>query len=93
MSGGVLSALETLSPDDVRKAAEAFSWFGLQPEAEFVLESLSQLENAVQVDAALDALELQFDREYTELVPTDQTLVAAFESRLRSEPEAFSALA
>jgi hypothetical protein len=91
MSGGVLDAIERLSVDQLRQAAEGFRWFGLGDAASFV-ESASQRWQASgrSVDAA-EELESQFDVDYAGVVPNDETLLAAFEERHSIEPTAFAA--
>jgi hypothetical protein len=93
MNGGVWHALESLSPEDLGAACAGFRHFGFDPVADLLQVGGGRV--AVAEDASLEeqeALEAELDQVYYAAIPTDQTLVYAFEQRLQAHPSEFAAL-
>jgi hypothetical protein len=98
MNGGVLHGYEVLSSDDSRHQVAAaiagYRYFGLE-QAAAAVEWLVTQAAGVDLQGDLDTaerLEGEADGRYASAVPTDSTLVEAFEQRYRVEPEAFAAV-
>jgi hypothetical protein len=82
MNGGVEHAAESLSPVEFTAGIEGFQFFGF-PEVSKLLES------AVTTDETeFD----QLDHQYWNHIPSDSTIVHAFQSHLLSSPQSFSPL-
>jgi hypothetical protein len=93
VSGGVLDAIERTSAADQARIGAAFCWFGLEPVAHLLASVQRGIEAAAlaQPDRA-EALELAADRDYQQLVPSDEALATAFRCRLEDDPGAFTHL-
>ena len=82
MNGGVEHATESLSPDEFTAGIEGFRYFGFT-------EVSKLLGSAVTADETeFD----QLDQQYWNHIPSDSTIVHAFESQLHSSPQSFSPL-
>ena len=93
MSGGLLDAVERSSPDQLDAADAGFRWLRMAAAADVVAIVRREVQAGVlDDDQRAEALELRADDEYADVVPTDQTLVDAFEARLAEEPGAFASL-
>lgn len=82
MNGGIDHALETLSKEEYAAGIDGFRYFGL-PKVASILQR------------ARGAMETDFERlnaEYGSLVPSDSTLVHAFQAKLIVSPGVFSPL-
>jgi hypothetical protein len=91
MSGGLLDAVERLGPDALDAAESGYRWLRLGPAADVVAMVRREIEDgALDDDYRAEALELGADDEYGRVIPTDQVLVDAFESRLAEEPDSFA---
>lgn len=91
MSGGLLSAVEEAEPDELDAAEAGYRWLGLDAAAEVVAMVREEVEaGALDDDDRADQLEVEADEAYDRVVPTDQTLVDAFETRFAEAPEAFA---
>jgi hypothetical protein len=80
MNGGIDHAIEVLGKDEYASALNGFYYFGLD-------------HAAAVLERAKGATELQLeqlDAEYGAVVPSDSTLVHAFQVKLLSSPEAFA---
>ena len=90
MSGGVLYALESLAPSQLDAATEGFQYFGL-PDAAQVLR-IGRVASSTEPHSVDEGgqLERELDERYAQCVPTDGTLVQAFEKRFRADPTAFA---
>lgn len=80
MNGGLDHAIEVLGSENYALALNGFRYFGLE-QAAAVLEQAR--------DATEHQLE-KLDAEYGAVVPSDSTLVHAFQVKLLSSPEAFA---
>ncbi|MDX6275340.1 MAG: hypothetical protein QOJ92_2550 [Frankiales bacterium] len=92
MNGGVLHGYEVQSEAEVAAAVAAYRYFGLDQAAaavEWLVAEASDVDLDSDTDAA-ERLEVEGDARYAAAVPTDATLVEAFERRYRAEPEAFA---
>lgn len=91
MNGGVLHAAEALLPGDLAKALESYSYFGLSGIAEVFERAQSEIATPSDEELA-DEIESQLDADYHRLVPSDDTLVRAFERTLSDHPMEFAKL-
>ena len=80
MNGGVVHALEGLSPAELAAAIAGFKYFGLTAAAH-VFE---------QVPDDTEETEERLDQMYWQAVPSDDALVHAFRIKLVASPEAFA---
>jgi hypothetical protein len=93
MSGGLLEASERLGADKLDAAQAGYQWMGLGAAADVLTEVRREIAAGVlDDDDRAERLELSADEDYAAVVPTDQTLVAAFKVRLGEQPEAFASL-
>ena len=89
MSSGLLHAVtEARTASQVDAALAGYRYFGLDDVASVVVSVRTEAANAAEDD--LNHLEGEADSRYHALVPDDATLVAAFESKLATAPEAFA---
>jgi len=89
MNGGLLDAVERTAPEQVDAAEAGYRWFQLDAAAAVIVLVRRELSSGPLDDDAVDALETRVSADYAEAIPTDQTIVDAFESRFRAEPQAF----
>jgi hypothetical protein len=82
MNGGMDHAFEALTREEIQTGARGLSYFDLEPVA-------SLLEEALRVEVGNYE---SFDEKYWSLVPTDDTLVRAFEAMYSDHPDRFSPL-
>jgi hypothetical protein len=90
MSGGVLDAVETATTEDLAAAEDGFRFFALADAADVVARVRSALAAGDLSESDLEELEGDADSRYAAIVPSDETIVERFESRLRSEPDLFA---
>jgi hypothetical protein len=88
MNGGVLHAVECLTPSQIAAAQSGYRFFGLEALAAL----LGRARRILEAGKALEHHERQLDRQYAELVPSDSSLMECFKARLASEPAAFAEL-
>ena len=88
MNGGVLHAVECLSPDQLVAALDGYRHFGFESVAVLIGEA----EKAIQLEQDLDTLEAVFDKQYWAQIPDDGVLVKGFERHLRENPQEYSPL-
>lgn len=86
MNGGVLHALEVLTPDQVRRAASGLEYLGLAQASRVLLETL---EASIRFGDS-EELEVQSNERYWAVVPDDSTLAARFEQVFAERPEDFA---
>jgi hypothetical protein len=90
MSGGVLDAVERMSPD-VENIEDAFQWLGLDGVSSLLASVRQDIAAGVLDDDDLaDGLERDADERYGVLLPSDAVLNAAFRARLKEAPDAFA---
>jgi hypothetical protein len=80
MNGGVVHALECLSPSEIAAAVEGFTYFGLTGAAQVFRGTPDNSEET----------ENRLDKRYFSAVPSDETLAHAFRIMLVAAPEAFA---
>jgi len=88
MNGGVLHAVESLSPDELAGAQAGYGYFGYEGIAKLIRTAL----DAIQRDQDLDSLEAKLDQEYWSEIPDDGVLVNAFEVHYKASPREYSPL-
>ena len=88
MNGGVLHAVECLSPDQLMAALAGYRHFGFESVAVLIGEA----KKAIQLEQDLDTFEAVFDKQYWAQFPDDGVLVKGFESDLRENPQEYSPL-
>jgi hypothetical protein len=86
MNGGVLHAVECLSPDQLTAALHGFRHFGFESVAVLIGEA----EKAIHIEQDIDTLEAIFDQQYWAQIPDDGVLVKSFEVHLRENPQEYS---
>lgn len=92
MNGGVLHAVEALSPGEIAAAVRGFRYFGLDGAAAVFEDIHGRLAGGHVDDGANDRLEREADERYDAVVPGDHVLVIAFEARYEAEPGEFAPL-
>ena len=90
MSGGVLDALERLTEAQVGQAVQGFRWFGLDEAATFLEAAFEQWRSAEHTPEVEDAMEAQFDADYSLAISSDATIAAAFGEHFSDDPLAFA---
>ena len=94
MNGGVLHSVEFHSEAAIESALAGYRYFGLQ-EAAAVVEWTRTMHRESDLDADDDlaeSVEIEADDRYSAAVPSDATIVDAFEAFRREHPAAFSPL-
>lgn len=90
MSGGLLDAVERVTPEQLAAAVEGYQWLGLDQAAEVVAMVRQEMDaGALDDNDRAEALEVRADDEYARAIPRDQTLIDAFRTRLAEVPDAF----
>ena len=90
MSGGLLDAVERLSPDALDAAQSGYRVFDLPEAATLIAHVRSELGRDDLSDAEHDALEGEADQRYADAVATDEVIADRFERRLASAPDDFA---
>ena len=92
-NGGVTHVIEVLSEDEVMAAIEGFRFFDLDAAAILLDEVRRGLSRERARTGDYDErLELEFDEQYSELIPDDAVLEARFRRHFESHPEDFSSI-
>ena len=84
MNGGVLHAVECMTAEEQSDAEAGYQYYGLDDVA-------SLLSHARAIFEATDdpgSHEQQLDGDYAGMIPSDSSIVARFENRLKSSPRA-----
>lgn len=89
MNGGVLHAIEYLSPDELVSAQSGYRFFGFG----IIADLIATASKALIRDQDLDSLEESLDLDYHAAIPVDATLALAFEEYFKSFPNNFALLA
>jgi hypothetical protein len=82
MNGGVLHAVECLSPEELADAKVGYRYFGIEA-------AITTLASAVAVwDSGEDPEihESELDQSYSDAIPDDEFLVGIFKDHLRANP-------
>jgi hypothetical protein len=91
MSGGLVDAVERSTSADLDAATAGFRWLRLEAAADVIASVRLAIEaGALDDDDTAQSLEGRADDEYARVVPTDQTLVDAFQVRFADDPFAFA---
>jgi hypothetical protein len=90
MSGGLLDAVERLSPAELDAALVGYQEFDLPDAASTVAHVRSELIRDDLSEDDLDAVEAEADERYAEVIPMDAVIVDRFERRLASGPDDFA---
>ena len=90
MSGGLLDAVERLSPDELDAAQAGYRVFNLSRAADVVAHVRSELGRDDLSDTEMEALEGEADQRYADVVATDTVIVDRFEDRLAFTPDDFA---
>jgi hypothetical protein len=88
MNGGVLHAVECLTPGELADAQAGYCFYGLGEAALLFTKARSLFE----ADADLEDHEFLLDGRYAALVPDDSFLSDLFEARLKSNPSEYAPL-
>ncbi len=87
MNGGLLQALEMCSAEEVEAAVKGYEYLGMDDAAAAVLWLAGGLAGVVADDYdKLGVLEVGADERYAAAVPTDATIVEAFEAHFAVNP-------
>lgn len=91
MNGGLLDAVERLSHQQLAAADAGFRWLRLEAAAGVVATVRREIEaGALDDEGRADELEVSADDDYALAIPSDQTIVDAFEARFAEVPTAFA---
>ncbi|MEJ0049084.1 MAG: hypothetical protein WDN04_25455 [Rhodospirillales bacterium] len=90
MNGGVLHALECLTPQELEAAISGYRFFGFDNVGDLLIEA--RLATETSDEDELDLLEAKLDNLYGDLIPTDSTLDDRFEVHFRGNPTHFAPL-
>lgn len=91
MSGGLLNAVEELSPEQLDAAEAGFRWLRLGAAADVLAMVRREVQTgALDDEDRAEALETRADTDYALVIPTDQTIVDAFGGLLAEVPTAFA---
>jgi hypothetical protein len=88
MNGGVLHAVECLTPSEMSDAQSGYRFFGLDA----VADLLSRARRVFEADDDLASQESLLDRQYAALVPNDSSVAERFEKHWRENPSDFAPL-
>ena len=88
MNGGVLHAVECLTPSEMSEAQSGYRFFGLDA----VADLLSHARRVFEADEDVASQESRLDQQYAALVPDDSSLVERFEKHWREKPSDFATL-
>ena len=88
MNGGVLHAVECLTPAQLSDAEAGYRFYGFVEAASL----LSRARKLFESGADLEHHEQQLDRQYADLIPSDDLLVECFEKWLKTNPSDFATL-
>jgi hypothetical protein len=88
MNGGVLHAVECLTPSELSDAKAGYCFFGLDS----VADLMSRARRILEANADLETQESLLDEEYGKLIPDDASIAERFEKRLKANPSDFAAL-
>jgi hypothetical protein len=88
MNGGVLNAVECLTAEELSAAQAGYRYLGF----DVVASLLSRARSILEEGDDLGDHEANLDAEYSELIPSDSSLVERFKSQLESSPSDFAAL-
>jgi hypothetical protein len=88
MNGGVLHAVEVMTAEELSCAEAGYRYYGLDDVASLLFRARVILEAADD----LGSHEQPLDSEYAQMIPSDSSLAARFEKRLKSSPSDFGPL-
>jgi hypothetical protein len=88
MNGGVMHAVEILDELSIADAKTGYRFFGF----EGIPNLLSRAKELLETNFDLGIYEQQFDKEYYDNIPDDDTIVKRFEQHLANNPTDFSPL-
>jgi hypothetical protein len=88
MNGGVLHAVECLTPSELSDAESGYRYYGLDAAASL----LSRARTILEADDNLEFHERQLDRQYADIIPEDSSLVERFEKHLELNPSEYAPL-
>lgn len=80
MNGGIDHALEVLSSSEYALAVQGFRYFGHEEAASVLEEATGSMRPRLE----------QLDEQYGMIVPSDSTLMQAFQIKLLESPDAFT---
>lgn len=88
MNGGVLHAVEHLTPEELSDAMDGYRYFDFDE----VAKLLARAKALFDAGDSLDVHETLLDNEYSQYIPDDSSLGKRFETRFASNPADFSPL-
>ena len=88
MNGGVLHAIESLSPDKLAAAQLGYNYFGVAG----ITALICSAQEVIYQEQDLDDLEQKLDQDYWALVPDDGALVKSFEVHFNANAVEYSPL-
>jgi hypothetical protein len=88
MNGGVLHAIECMTPEELSDAGAGYQYYGLAN----VASLLSRAQAIFEAGDDLGSHDQELDSEYAHMIPSDSSLVERFESRLKTSPSDFAPL-
>lgn len=94
MSGGLLSALDLRTPEGVLTAVAGYRHFGLHDAADVWQWLIGEVDthDPDREPEFFEVLESEADRRYAAVIPTDDTIVQAFQQHFKAHPEQYAPL-
>lgn len=89
MNGGVLHAVECLAADELDAACRGYDRYGF----EAIAKLLRDAARIVHDDPLAETEEARLDASYAAVIPSDRTLVKAFEADFETRPDTYAPLA
>jgi hypothetical protein len=86
MNGGVLHAVECLSPEQLIAAKEGYKYFWF----ESVSELISSAQEVIEKKLDLDSHEATMNQKYRHMIPNDDVLIDSFERHQQQHPLEYS---
>ena len=88
MNGGVLHAVECLTPGELYDSKAGYQFYRLDD----VACLLSHARTLLETDDNLEFHESQLDRQYADIIPDDASLFERFREHLRANPSEYAPL-
>jgi hypothetical protein len=86
MNGGVLHAVECLTPEELTNAKAGFLFYGIESAS----STLALAETILNTGEDPEIHESELDQNYSDAIPNDEFLVSIFRNHLKSNPSEYA---